>query len=410
VDLKPLFIAEAKGSKIRDIDGNEYIDYVGSWGPMILGHAHPAVVAAICRAAEQGASFGAPTLAETELASRIVSAFPSIEKVRLLSSGTEAVMTAIRLARAYTDRAVIVKMAGSYHGHSDSLLVQAGSGLAERGTAASPGVPEEIAALTVVVPYNDVATLEQVFEKQAGAVAAVLVEPVAANMGVVPPEPGYLERVRRLCDEQGSLLIFDEVITGFRVAFGGAQERYGVRGDLTCLGKIVGGGLPLAVCAGRAEIMDMLAPVGHVYQAGTLSGNPIATAAANATLEALAGGANGSGATYEQLESSAATLEAGLSQAAADAGVPVTINRVGSIMSCFFTDRPVRNFDDVRTSDIATFKRFFADMLNRGIYLAPSAYEAMFLSLAHTEEDIGRTIQAARESFRAAAEMRRSEG
>ena len=399
VEVDPPFIAEAGGSKIRDIDGNEYIDYVGSWGPMILGHAHPSVVEAICRAAQKGASFGAPTLAETELASRIVAAFPSIEKLRLLSSGTEAVMTALRLARAYMGREVIVKMAGGYHGHSDSLLVEAGSGLAERGTAASPGVPDAIAAYTVTIPYNDVEAVREAFQKHAGAVAAVLVEPVAANMGVIPPNPGYLEAVRRLCDENGSLLIFDEVITGFRVAFGGAQERYGIRADLTCLGKIVGGGLPLAVCAGRAEIMDMLAPVGHVYQAGTLSGNPIATAAANATLEVLS---ERPGANYEQLERSAAALEAGLAQAAAEAGVPVTVNRVGSIMSCFFTDRPVRNFDDVRATDVALFKRYFAAMLRRGIYLAPSAFEAMFVSLAHTDEDIERTIQAARESLAAA--------
>jgi len=412
VDRRPVFIAEAGGSKIRDVDGNEYIDYVGSWGPMILGHAHPAVVAAICRAAERGASFGAPTLAETELASRITGAFASIEKVRLVCSGTEAVMTAIRLARAHTGRSVIVKMAGCYHGHSDSLLARAGSGLAERGTAASPGVPEAIAALTVTVPYNDAETLAQAFENHAGKVAAVLVEPVAANMGVIPPEPGYLEAVRRLCSEHGSVLIFDEVITGFRLAYGGGQQRYGVNADITCLGKIVGGGLPLAVCAGRAQIMDRLAPIGHVYQAGTLSGNPIATAAANATLDLLAGGAepgsaaaraSGANETYDRLESSSAMLEGELAKAAAEAGVPVTINRVGSIMSCFFTDRPVRNFDDVQATDIGAFKRFFAEMLQRGIYLAPSAYEAMFVSLAHTEQDIEKTARAARESFAAVA-------
>jgi glutamate-1-semialdehyde 2,1-aminomutase len=404
VDRKPLFIAGANGSRISDIDGNEYIDYVGSWGPMILGHAHPAVVAAIQKAAERGISFGAPTLAETELASRIVRAVGSIEKLRLLCSGTEAVMTAIRLARAHTGRDVIVKMAGCYHGHSDSLLVMAGSGLAERGTAASPGVPEALAGLTVVVPYNDLETLREALRKQAGDIAAVLVEPVAANMGVVPPEPGYLEALRSLCDENGTLLIFDEVISGFRVAFGGAQQRYGIRADLTCLGKIVGGGLPLAVCGGRAEIMDLLAPLGHVYQAGTLSGNPLATAAANATLDALAedraDGADGMNRAYAQLESTAADLEAGLAWAAAQAGVPITINRVGSLLSCFFTAGPVRNFDDVRATDIAAFKRFFAEMLSRGVYLAPSAYEAMFVSLAHTKQDIERTVEAARESFR----------
>jgi glutamate-1-semialdehyde 2,1-aminomutase len=400
VDRGPLFIAGAKGSKIFDVDGNEYIDYVGSWGPMILGHAHPAVLSAIHKAVDRGTSFGAPTLAETELAVRVVGAFPSIEKLRLLSSGTEAVMTALRLARAYTGRNKIVKIAGCYHGHSDSLLVVAGSGLAEGGTTASPGVPEALAGLTVVVPYNNVEAMAQAFEKQVGQIAAVLIEPVAANMGVVPAEPGYLEALRRLCDTHVALLVFDEVITGFRVAFGGAQELYHVRADLTCLGKIVGGGLPLAVCGGRAEIMDQLAPVGRVYQAGTLSGNPLATAAAIATLDILA-----EGRAYRELELSAANLECGLAEAAADAGVPLTINRVGSLLSCFFTDKPVRNFEDVRATDIAAFKKFFAAMLDRGIYLAPSAYEAMFLSLAHTKQDIEQTVEAACESFRLVATL-----
>ncbi len=401
VDLKPLFIASAKGSRIFDIDGNEYIDYVGSWGPMILGHAHPAVVAAIRKAAEKGASFGAPTLAETELATRIVGAFGSIEKVRLLSSGTEAVMTAIRLARAHTGRDLIVKMAGCYHGHSDSLLALAGSGLAERGVAASPGVPDALANLTVVLPYNDIEAIRQAFAKHRDRIAAVLIEPVAANMGLVLPLPDYLETIRSLCDEHGAVLIFDEVISGFRVAYGGAQERYAIKADLTCLGKIVGGGLPLAACGGKAEILDLLAPVGRVYQAGTLSGNPIATAAAIATLDILA-----EGRCYRELESAAANLEAGLARAASEAGVPITINRIGSLLSCFFTDKAVRNFDDVRATDIAAFKKFFAEMLQRGIYLAPSAYEAMFLSLAHTKDDIERTIEAAGESFRAVAGMK----
>ena len=316
VDVEPLFIASARGSKVFDIDGNEYIDYVGSWGPMILGHAHPAVIEAVHKAVDKGTSFGAPTLAETELASRIVGAFDSIDKLRLISSGTEAVMTAIRLARAYTGRDVLVKMAGGYHGHSDSLLVQAGSGLAERGTASSPGVPEALADLTVVVPYNDIEAVRRAFDKHAGQVAAVLVEPVAANMGVIVPEPGYLEGLRRLCDEHETVLIFDEVISGFRIALGGAQQRYGINADLTCLGKIAGGGLPLAVCGGRAEIMDLLAPQGHVYQAGTLSGNPIATAAANATLAILTDDSD----SYGLLESSAAALEAGMARAAAEAG------------------------------------------------------------------------------------------
>ena len=481
VDVEPLFVARARGSRIFDIDGNAYLDYVGSWGPMILGHAHPAVIEAVRQAAERGTSFGAPTLAETELATRIVHAFDSIDKLRLLSSGTEALMTAIRLARAHTGRDLIVKMAGCYHGHSDSLLAVAGSGIAERGTVqkikdqrsrikmaespqggddfhnsafpafpldigrgvpSSPGVPEAIANLTIVVPYNDIEALQRTFEKHAGRIAAVLVEPVAANMGVVEAVPGYLQALRSLCDDNGTVLVFDEVISGFRVAFGGAQQRYRVHADITCLGKIVGGGLPLAACGGRAEIMDRLAPEGHVYQAGTLSGNPLATAAANATLRILsqeapsgtaseriknqrskvkmAESAHGgddflnldmgpshfdfpAGDPYAALESSAAALEAGLAQAATEAGVAVTINRVGSIMSCFFTDRAVRSFEDVQATDIPAFKRFFSEMLARGIYLAPSAYEAMFVSLAHTKGDIGRTVEAARESFNVVA-------
>jgi glutamate-1-semialdehyde 2,1-aminomutase len=394
-DTGPVFVASARGSKIFDIDGNEYIDYVGSWGPMIVGHAHPKVIEAVQIAARKGTSFGAPTLAETALAKKIIAAFETIEKVRLLSSGTEAVMTAIRLARGYTKNDIIIKMAGCYHGHSDSLLVAAGSGLAESAIASSAGVPDAIAKLTVVVPYNDIEAVKVALAKHKGNIAAVLVEPVGANMGVVPPVDGYLEAIRRLCDADGVLLIFDEVITGFRLAFGGAQERFSIKADLTCLGKIIGGGLPAAAVGGRAEIMDILAPTGPVYQAGTLSGNPIATAAANATLDILA-----DEGCYEKLESSAAMLEAGLADAAKDAGVAVTINRVGSIQSCFFTDKPVRTFADVQSTDIGKFKKFFAGMLGRGIYLAPSAYEAMFVSLAHSTEDIEMTIEAARASFR----------
>jgi len=449
VDAKPLFIERAAGSKIYDIDGNEYIDYVGSWGPMILGHAHPKVLQAIQTAAKNGTSFGAPTLAETALAEKIVAAFDSIEKVRLVSSGTEAVMTAIRLARAYTKRDLIIKMAGCYHGHSDCLLVAAGSGVAEslklkagnvklRNSTALPfdfelltcpssaGVPDSLARLTIVLPYNDIDAVKAAFAKYRHKIAAVLIEPVAANMGVIPPVDGYLATIRDLCDAGGALLIFDEVITGFRVAYGGAQQLFGIKADITCLGKIIGGGLPLAALGARADIMDMLAPSGPVYQAGTLSGNPIATAAANATLDllsaqclAVAGTATdpaincgakylgprftrrlSSTGPYEKLESSAATLEAGLAGAAKEAGVPVTINRVGSIMNCFFTDRPVWNFADVQATNIKQFKKFFAHMLNQGIYLAPSAYEAMFVSLAHTKEDIEKTIEAARKSFR----------
>ena len=401
--LGPLFIERAYGSKIYDIDGNEYIDYVGSWGPMILGHAHPAVLEAIGAAAKKGTSFGAPTIAETELAQKINAAFDSIEKVRLVSSGTEAAMTAIRLARAYTRKDLIIKMAGCYHGHSDSLLVAAGSGLAEAGRPSSAGVPDSIAKLTIVIPYNDIDAAKKAFQLHKEKIAAVLIEPVAANMGVVPPVDGYLQTLRNLCDQNDALLIFDEVITGFRLALGGAQELFGVKADITCLGKIIGGGLPTAALGGRADIMALLAPVGPVYQAGTLSGNPIATAAANATLDILT-----TNDCYQKLESSAALLQAGLANAAKDAGLPVTINRIGSIMSCFFTPSAsalrsktegVRNFADVQSTDIKQFKRFFAEMLKQGIYLAPSAYEAMFVSLAHTQQDIEKTIEAAKNSF-----------
>ncbi len=395
VDIDPILIAGAKGSKIYDIDGNEYIDYVGSWGPMILGHAHPKVLKAINQAAKKGTSFGAPTLAETALAKKITAAFESIEKVRLLSSGTEAVMTALRLARGYTKKDIIIKMAGCYHGHSDSLLASAGSGLAETAIASSAGVPEAIANLTVVVDYNDIEAVKTAFKKHKDKIAAVLLEPVAANMGVIPPADGYLQELREICDNENSILIFDEVITGFRVAPGGAQQLYGINADITCLGKIIGGGLPLAALGGRADVMDMLAPLGDVYQAGTLSGNPIATAAANATLEILS-----DEKCYKKLESTAALLEKGLTEAAKQAGIPATINRAGSLMSCFFTNRPVRNFADVQSTDIKQFKKFFASMLGQGIYLAPSAYEAMFISLAHSKADIERTIEAAKESFR----------
>ena len=396
VGLRPLFIARAKGAKIYDIDGNAYIDYVGSWGPMILGHAHPAVVRAINKAAKKGTSYGAPTVAETELAKKIHSAFASIEKLRLVSSGTEAVMTAIRVARAYSHKDLIIKMAGCYHGHSDSLLVAAGSGAAEHAAPSSAGVPPAIANLTVVIPYNDVDALKKCFLVHRGQIAAVLVEPVAANMGVVPPAEGYLELVRALCDAEKAVLIFDEVITGFRVAYGGAQELFGVKADITCLGKIIGGGLPLAAVGGQTAILDMLAPTGPVYQAGTLSGNPIATAAANATLDILA-----KGDCYGKLEVKAAMLAEGLKEAAAIAGVPVVINRVGSILSCFFTDKPVQNFEDVQSTDIHQFKKFFAEMLTQGIYIAPSAYEAMFVSLAHSKRDIEKTIEAAKAAFKA---------
>jgi len=399
VDLDPLFIDHAVGSKIYDIDGNEYIDYVGSWGPMILGHAHPKVLEAIAKAAVKGTSYGAPTLAETALAEKIIAAFDSIEKVRLLSSGTEAVMTAIRLARGYTKKDLIVKMVGCYHGHSDSLLVAAGSGVAEGACAdtvpSSAGVPDSVAKLTVVVPYNDIEGVKKVFEKHRGQIAAVLVEPVAANMGVVLPADGFLGTLRKICNEEDALLIFDEVITGFRLALGGAQELFKINADITCLGKIIGGGLPAAAIGGRADIMNLLAPTGPVYQAGTLSGNPIATAAANATLEILSQQKD----CYSQLDSTAALLEDGLLLAAKEAGVKITLNRIGSIMSCFFTERKVENFSDVQSTDIKAWKKFFSEMLRQGIYLAPSAYEAMFVSLSHSKTDIEKTIKAAHISF-----------
>ena len=395
VDIKPIFIASAKGSKIYDIDGNQFIDYVCSWGPMILGHAHPAVIKAVSTAAKKGTSFGAPTLAETILAKKIIAAFDSIEKIRFLSSGTEAVMTAIRLARAYTRKNLVIKMAGCYHGHTDSLLVAAGSGLAESGVASSAGVPDCLAKLTCVIPYNDIEAANAIFQKYQGQIAAVLIEPVAANMGVVLPAEGYLQILRDLCSTHNALLIFDEVITGFRLTFGGAQHIFKIKPDITCLGKIIGGGLPLAALGGRADIMDMLAPTGPVYQAGTLSGNPLATAAAIATLDILK-----HKTCYRTLESSSARLQIGLADAAKQAAVPLTINRIGSLMRCFFTDRPVRNFADVQSTDIKRFKIFFAEMLRQGIYLAPSAYEAMFISLAHTKGDIEKTVNAAQIAFR----------
>lgn len=394
VDTKPLFIASAKGSKIYDIDGNEFIDYVGSWGTAILGHAHPKVIQAINDAAKKGTSFGAPTIAETKLAKKITAAFKSIEKLRLVNSGTEAVMTAIRLARGYTGKDLIIKMAGCYHGHSDSLLSAAGSGLAEQAIPSSAGVPEPIAKLTIVTPYNDTEAVKTALKKFNRQVAAVLVEPVAANMGVIPPVDGYLQALRNLCDENKALLIFDEVITGFRLAAGGAQQLFNIKADITCLGKVIGAGLPLAAFGARADIMDILAPAGKVYQAGTLSGNPIATAAANVTLDLLI-----QNDCFKKLEATSALLESSLTQAAKQANIPIRINRVGSIMSCFFTDKTVRNLEDVQSTNIEQFKKFFSKMLQQGIYLAPSAYEAMFVSLAHTTKDIEKTTKAARKAF-----------
>ncbi len=392
----PRFMAQGRGSVVTDVDGVEYIDYVGSWGPLILGHAYPDIVNAIEKAARLGTTFGAPTEAETRLAALIVDRIPSVGLVRLVSSGTEAVMSAIRLARAFTGRSIIIKCAGCYHGHSDGMLVDAGSGALTLGTPSSPGVTDGAAGETIVLPYNDIAAMRGAFESHRDAIAAVVIEPVAGNMGCVPPGDGYLLDLAEACSKHGSLLILDEVMTGFRVSPGGAQERYGVSGDLTRLGKIVGGGMPLAAYGGRREIMEMVAPSGPVYQAGTLSGNPLATAAGIATLEAL------SDATiYDKLESASVKLEEGLIREATDSGVSVTINRIASMLTVFFTTGPVTDLASAQSTDRARFGRFFHAMLDRGVYLPPSPFECWFVSAAHSADDIERTILAAGESFRA---------
>ena len=390
----PPVILRGNGSHVFDADGNEYVDYVGSWGPLILGHAHPRIVNAIRIAALNGTTFGAPTTAELELAQLIVEAVPSVEMVRCVSSGTEACMTAIRLARAATGRDLILKFAGGYHGHADPFLVQAGSGSVTLGQPDSAGVPEQTAGLTLVAPYNNVAAVEALFQEHGGEIAAVIVEPVAANMGVVPPETDFLESLRRITEENSALLIFDEVITGFRVARGGAQELYGVQPDLTCLGKIVGGGMPLAAIGGRRSVMELLAPLGPVYQAGTLSGNPLAVAAGIETLKTLAGSG-----TYATLEELGATLEQGLRKIVSQADVPTQINRVGSLLTVFFGLEAISNFDDAQGLDRSAFSRFFHAMLDRGIYLPPSPFEAWFVSLAHTEEEITQTLRAAQSAI-----------
>jgi len=394
----PRFIASAKGSSVWDVDGNRYIDYLASWGPLIAGHAHPGVVQAIQEAAARGTSYGAPTEAEVELARLVKSAFPAIDLVRFVSSGTEATMTALRLARAFTRRETILKFDGGYHGHADGLLVQAGSGPLTFGTPDSPGVPAAAAAQTLSVPYNDLGAVRAALEAHREQIAAVIVEPVAGNMGVVPPSPGFLEHLRQLTREHGALLIFDEVITGFRVARGGAQERYRVTPDLTCLGKIVGGGLPVGAYGGRREIMELIAPLGPVYQAGTLSGNPLAMAAGVATLRLLA-----EPGVYDHLENLSARLAAGLQEAAGRAGVAYTANRVGSMLTGFFCSGLVVDYASAKGADTKRYAAFFQAMLERGVYLAPSQFEAAFVSLAHTEADIDATIDAAREGFRAAA-------
>ncbi len=392
----PLFIEKGEGSRVWDSDGNVYVDYVCSWGPMILGHSHPEVKGAIATALGQGTSFGAPTWREVELAKKICAMVPSMEMVRLVNSGTEATMSAIRLARGFTGRKKIVKFDGCYHGHADSFLVKAGSGVATLGIPGTPGVPEEIVANTVAIPFNDLDALRTVFQQQGGEIAAVIVEPVPANMGVVPPKDGFLEELREITRSNGALLIFDEVITGFRVAPGGAQELFGIEPDLTCLGKIIGGGLPVGAYGGKKEIMEHIAPVGPVYQAGTLSGNPLATAAGLATLEVLS-----RPGVYEGLEEKAAFLEEGMVRAARNAGVVCVTQRVGSMMTTFFGHTAaVRNFDHASSSDTGLYGRFFHAMLKRGIYLAPSQFEAAFVSLAHDWDDLERTVEAAEQSFR----------
>jgi glutamate-1-semialdehyde 2,1-aminomutase len=379
---EPVFMRRGEGGYIEDVDGNRYVDWVMSWGPLLFGHADDATVAAVVDAAARGTSFGAPTEAEVDLAEEIADAFPSVEKVRLVSSGTEAAMSAVRLARAHTSRDRILKFAGCYHGHVDALLANAGSGFATLGLPSSPGVPTRTTEHTIVSAYNDVDAAAEAVARYGEGLAAIIVEPVAGNMGVVPPERGFLTALRRLCDGSGALLIFDEVITGFRVARGGAQERFGVRPDLTILGKIVGGGLPLAAFGGRAEVMDRLAPAGDVYQAGTLSGNPLATAAGLSVLRRLR-----DARVYDDLEGRAARLEAGLAQVG-------RVQRVGAMATVFMSDERVRNFDDAQRCDTERYGALFRHLLSRGIYVAPSQFECMFVSLAHGDEEIGRTIEA----------------
>ena len=392
----PPFLVRGQGAYVWDADANRYIDYVGSWGPLILGHANPEVIDAIIQAARNSTSFGASTPSEADLAELVIEAFPAIEKVRFVSSGTEATMSAIRLARAATGRKIIVKFEGCYHGHSDALLVKAGSGVATLGIPGSAGVPEEFVEFTLALPYDDVPAVQAAFEKFKGQIACVIVEPVVGNMGCVPPKPGYLQALRIITEREGTLLIFDEVMTGFRVAFGGASELYSIKPDLTTLGKIIGGGLPVGAYGGPAKLMDMIAPLGPVYQAGTLSGNPLAMAAGIATLRQLKANRD---AFYKQLDEMSAKLVAGVLQAAKDAGVAMTANRVGSMFTFFFADHYVTDWATAATCDTAKFGRFHGAMLDTGVWLPPSQFEAAFLSIAHTEGDIDDTIAAAREAF-----------
>jgi glutamate-1-semialdehyde 2,1-aminomutase len=388
VGITPVYIDHGEGSRVYDIDGQSYLDYVCSWGPLIMGHAHPEVVKALQAAVVKGTSFGAPTLAETEMAKLVCERVPSMDIVRMVNSGTEATMSAIRLARGFTSRSKILKFEGSYHGHADSLLIKAGSGVATLGLPDSPGVPEVVATHTITVPYNDLASVKLAFEKFGEEIAAIIVEPVAGNMGVVPPQPGFLEGLREVTQQYGSLLIFDEVMTGFRVGLHSAQGLFGVTPDLTCLGKVIGGGLPVGAYGGRRDILEQIAPSGPIYQAGTLSGNPLAMAAGYSTLKLL------TPEVYDRLEERAARLQAGFERNASELGIPVTINRVGSMVCPFFTEEKVVNFDTAKTSNQDHFRRYFTEMVNEGVSVAPSQFEGMFVSGVHTAEDIDATIEA----------------
>ena len=394
VEMDPPFVIRGNGSKLYDEDGNEYIDYVQSFGPLILGHRHPKVIAALQECLEIGTSFGAPTALETEMAKLVVDMVPSVEMVRMVNSGTEATMSALRVARGYTQRDKIVKFAGNYHGHADHQLIKAGSGALTLGVPTSPGVPQSIAQNTITAPYNDLETLKEIFAAEGDSIAAVIMEPVAGNMGCVPPQPGFLEGVRKLTKEYGSLLIFDEVMTGFRVSLGGAQQYYNVDPDLTCLGKVIGGGLPVGAYGGKREIMEQVAPVGPVYQAGTLSGNPLAMTAGLATLKALK-----EPGVFEEIEQKAAKLCEGLKAAAEEEGIAVKTTRVGSMFGLFFSDQDIIDFDSVDSCDLGKFTKYFNTMLQEGIYFAPSQFEAGFMSLAHTDKDIEHTIAAAKKAF-----------
>jgi glutamate-1-semialdehyde 2,1-aminomutase len=392
----PLYIVRGQGSRIWDADGNEYVDYIGSWGPLILGHAAPTVIEAVISAARKGTSFGASTPAEADLAELVISAFPHVQKVRFVSSGTEATMSAIRLARAYTKRKYIVKFEGCYHGHADALLVKAGSGVATLGIPGSAGVPEEFTQFTLALPFNDICALDQAFEKFKHQIACVIVEPVVGNMGCVPPSRGYLEALRAITSHDKALLVFDEVMTGFRLAYGGAQEVYAIQPDLTTMGKIIGGGLPVGAYGGPSEIMDLVAPLGPVYQAGTLSGNPLAMAAGYAALRYLREHKKD---VYSKLDKLAAEVVSGVAAAAKAADVTMCYNRVGSMFTWFFAPGPVTDWTSAAKSDTEAFGRFFRAMLENGIYLPPSQFEAAFMSAAHTEQDLQRTIAAAKQAF-----------